>query len=473
MLRYLLGIAVLAVGCGAPPPPGSAQRAGPAEEPPPAAENRPSVIAIAPPEPEEKESTEPARTEVAVTSASGWSTFHGDAARSGASGAPAIDKPRIRWQKSVGILSWLNSPLVLGKSVVIVPSSGKAHNKPDADDGVVALDLASGKKLWFAHFDQDANGAVASASRVFATSDDGHLYAIELKSGKIAWKRPGSGKMYSYPLLLDSRVIVGDAGGYVRAFAADDGKELWTAQLTGAIRGGASSDGQSVYVASQGGELAALSPATGKPVWKKTVMRPPWNNQGRDLPLEVYAPLVVGGDALFVSFARDTYYTDQPAIYALDKKTGNVKWRAKGPGDWGNVRSTPVLVAGQLVYGEPYSGDVVAINAANGRVTYRSTIAPCYFPQWASPAAAGSRVYLPRFDGALYALEASSGKVAWELYLGDSKLAGQPRPATPPSRYGCEWDVPSGHPIHAPAAVAEDGTVLVGTGEGVLYAIGH
>lgn len=428
----------------------------------------PTIVEVPPATPEaEPKEPEPA-VAVDVPSASGWATFHGDAARTGATSAPEIRQPRILWKAEVGVMSWLNSPIVLGKALVIAPSSGTAHNKPDPKDGVYAFDFAKGKRVWFAHFAQDANGVAATKTHVFATSDDEHLYALDTKTGKVAWKARGLGKMYTHPLIVGDRVVVGDAGGWVRAFAAADGKELWKLQLTGAIRGGASSDGRNVFVASQGGDVAALG-LDGKPAWKKQVKRAAWNNQGPEEAIEVYSPPVLGKDLVYVPFGRDTYYEDLPAVYALDKKTGAVKWKAKGPGQWGNLRSTPALVADRLIYGEPYSGDVAALDAKTGRMAYREEIGRCFFPQWSSPAAAGDLVYLPRFDGSVYALRAASGKVAWELFLGDSKRAGGSGPS--PGGKSCDWENPDGA-IYAPAAIAEDGRLFVGTGEGVLYAIG-
>jgi hypothetical protein len=35
----------------------------------------------------------------------------------------------------------------------------------------------------------------------------------------------------------------------------------------------------------------------------------------------------------------------------------------------------------------------------------------------------------------------------------------------------CEWEVPSGSPIYSPAAIADDGTIILGTGEGFVFAI--
>ncbi len=465
----------LLAACGPP--------TGPANGPPPPATSEPEIatteqpqpaLTVVEPIPSAAPSTSAATSEpapnVSVTDLTGWSTFHGDSQRTGVTNAPRITKPRVRWKATVGVLSWLNSPLAVGKSVVLVPSSGESHNKPDAKDGVYAFDFASGRRAWFAHLGADANGAVASKTHVFATSDDEHLYALDIKTGKVAWKAKGEGKMYTHPLLLGDRVVVGDASGYVRAFATQDGKELWKVALNGAIRGGASSDGKNVFVGSQGGDVAALS-AAGKTLWKVAGKRAPWGGKGPDEPIQIYSPPVVDKDFVYVPFARDTYYDDLPAIHAYDKKTGALRWKAKGQGQWGNLRSTPALVMGNLVWGEPYSGDVAAIDASTGRMRYREEIGFCFFPQWSSPAVASEWVYLPRFDGSVYALNAKDGRVEWEYFLGDSKRLGQAR-QKPAQKQNCDWENPDGA-IYAPAAVAEDGTLFVGTAEGVLYAIGN
>jgi outer membrane protein assembly factor BamB len=396
----------------------------------------------------------------------GWATFHASPARTGAVDAPAIRRPKIRWKAKVGIQGFLNGPLAVGR-VVIVPSSGSRHNMPDPDDGVHALDLSTGRRAWHARLPADANGVLATPDRVIVTCDDGHVRALELRSGKELWKQKGEGKMYSHPLRVGEHVVVGDAAGFVRAFALSDGKPLWQVQLAGAIRGGAAADDTLIYVVSQGGDAVALRP-NGKQVWRTTIERPAWDGGGRQHPIEAYSPPVISGESLIVPFSRDTYYTDQPGVLALDRRNGRVRWRAKGPGEWGNVRSTPVLVGGLLIWGEPYSGDVAAIHVNTGRMAYRATIGGCYFPQWASPAASGDVVYLPRFDGSLYALRAASGKLLWQTYLGEAALAGKPSPAAARS---CEWQVPSGDSLYSPAAIAEDRTLLVGSGEGYLYAI--
>jgi eukaryotic-like serine/threonine-protein kinase len=463
-----IGGLVCLAGCGGSGlSPGAPAGAGPASDPAPQpAAPADEAVETAEPAPDEAEP----QGEVGAISESGWATFHGNAARTGAVEAPAIGRPKIRWKAKVGIQSWLNGPLALG-SLAVVPSSGNTHNSADAADGVYALDLKSGRKAWHARMGGDANGVAAAAGRVLASSDDGHVYAFDVKSGKLIWKQRGEGKQYSHPLLAGGGVIVGDAGGNLRAHALEDGAVRWSVKLDGALRGGAAADDRQIYAVAQSGEAVALDAKTGRDRWRVRVDRPSWDGRGKMEPIEAYSTPIVTDDLVIVPFARDTYYDDVPGLLALDKKNGRVRWRAKGPGQWGNVRSTPVLVSGSLIWGEPYSGDVAAISANTGRMLYRQTIGPCYFPQWASPAAAGDVVYLPRFDGSLYALSAKNGRAMWDLYLGDSTRAGAARAPAPPSRHGCDWDVPNGHPLYSPVAVAEDGTLLVGSGEGFVYAI--
>ncbi len=480
MRRWLVrGVLLTLGGCGAPAR--VPQPPAPAEPPvvpePPPAEPLSEAPAPAPEAPiAEVPAADPAPQPALAGSGAGatdWTMFHADPARTGRSSAPALRRPRIRWSADVGIMGYLNSPLIKG-NVVVVPSSGGTHDAPDDGDGVVALDRASGRVLWRAHTNDDANGAAIAEDRVIVTSDDGTVRGLELGSGRQVWIRKGKGKVYSDPLVLGDLVVVGDAAGVVRAVAARDGDPRWQAQMQGPIRGGIAGDEAGVYVASQGGEVACFG-LTGATRWKKAISRPDYDGKN-DVPIEGYAAPVVVGELLVVPFARDTYYPT-PAFVALDRKTGAVRWRAHagahGPTkqDWGNVRSTPALVDGVLVYAEPYSGDVAGIDALTGTVRFRRTVGACYFPQYASPASAGDLVYVPRFDGVLYAVHPSDGSVAWKIYLGDKARAGKTILPGAKRSDECNWDLADGSPLYAPVAVAPDGLVLVGNGAGTLFAL--
>ncbi|NIR34595.1 MAG: hypothetical protein GWN07_00685, partial [Actinobacteria bacterium] len=55
---------------------------------------------------------------------------------------------------------------------------------------------------------------------------------------------------------------------------------------------------------------------------------------------------------------------------ALDKQSGQVRWRATDVAglkeEWGNVRSSVALIGSLMVFGEVYSSDLIAMDAASG-----------------------------------------------------------------------------------------------------------
>ncbi len=77
-------------------------------------------------------------------------------------------------------------------------------------------------------------------------------------------------------------------------------------------------------------------------------------------------------------------------------------------------------------------------------------------------------------DGGLYALDAGTGEMLRDLYLGDVAQAGMDFPANimPADSWGCEWEPSVGRPIFASPAVAHSGSVLIGTDQGFLFCIG-
>jgi outer membrane protein assembly factor BamB len=125
------------------------------------------------------------------------------------------------------------------------------------NDSVTALDAASGAEKWRFH----AGGPVRFApycwrGRVFFTSDDGYLYCVEAKSGKLLWKYAGAPdagrKVIGNGRLISSwpargAAVVHDGtvyfaagiwpfmGVFIHAVSALDGKRVWTNSGSGSI----------------------------------------------------------------------------------------------------------------------------------------------------------------------------------------------------------------------------------------------
>jgi outer membrane protein assembly factor BamB len=74
----------------------------------------------------------------------------------------------------------------------------------------------------------------------------------------------------------------------------------------------------------------------------------------------------------------------------------------------------------------------------------------------------------------LYAVRPDSGRLVWQLYLGDEQKVSANLPSAHRAQgERCEWEVPSGSPLYSPPAIADDGTILIGSGQGFLFAIGE
>jgi alcohol dehydrogenase (cytochrome c) len=118
----------------------------------------------------------------------------------------------------------------------------------ESHEGVVALDAATGARLW--HFRRALpdnlplccgspnRGAAILGRTVFVGSLDAQLLAIDAETGRLKWAvkvaEPAAGySMTGAPLAFGNTVVVGVAGsifgarGLLAAYAADDGRELW------------------------------------------------------------------------------------------------------------------------------------------------------------------------------------------------------------------------------------------------------
>jgi len=177
--------------------------------------------------------------------------------------------------------------------------------------------------------------------------------------------------------------------------------------------------------------------------------------------------------ALFVGSQNGT-------VYALDEKTGCVRWTFRATAE---VRTPVVVAAAPAAGGKPMAffgdliGRVYGVNALTGALVWKhkaddhpsATIT-------GSPAYHDGRVYVPvssleeatadptyaccTFRGSVVAYEAATGKVVWKTYT----IADKPK-KTGQTKTGVPMFAPSGAPIWSPVTVdAKRGVVYATTG---------
>ena len=221
---------------------------------------------------------------------------------------------------------------------------------------LLAHDERTGRPRWTRPWGCFHCGVAGSAGRVFVAGDPenpfdggaGALHALDARTGRTLW-RAGTQTAYTYgsfPALADGRVFVRTIGGdpgenrfSIQAFRASDGKRLWDAPV-----------GRS------------------KRFWFT--------------PLAASAELVV-------------YPSEDGRLYALDAKTGALRWTMPGSND-----KTPPAIVNGLVWAGSAGGRLVALDARDGRRLWES---PVFENGPGSPVIAGRFVVLGTRDGRLLA----------------------------------------------------------------------
>lgn len=178
----------------------------------------------------------------------GWPTYGGEPGQTRHSSLAAIDTGNVgrlepAWSHRTGVPGVFEAtPLVVdGALYLTTPMS-------DGEQRVQRLDAATGRLEWERRIELDrprpypagANRGVAlEDGRVFVGTLDARLMALDARTGEVLWETrtadPARGHSHKQaPLVHDGVVYTGASGGpfgirgFVKAFRAASGEELWT-----------------------------------------------------------------------------------------------------------------------------------------------------------------------------------------------------------------------------------------------------
>lgn len=174
-----------------------------------------------------------------------WLTFAGNYAGHRHSHLSSISKQNVRKLRIAWVAQLRSTNEFLEASPIVASNLVFVTESPD---GVVALDAATGKKVWEFRRPVPTNlplccgpvnrGVAILNDSVFVGTLDAHLVALNASTGRKKWEtrvadfRDGY-SMTGAPLALGDRVVVGVAGGefgirgFIAAYAASDGRLLW------------------------------------------------------------------------------------------------------------------------------------------------------------------------------------------------------------------------------------------------------
>jgi outer membrane protein assembly factor BamB len=228
---------------------------------------------------------------------------------------------------------------------------------------------------------------------VYAGSDDGGLYAIDLSSGAVRWRYDAKEELGTTPVVVDGTVFVASLQDTVFAVDAKTGAWKWHHRReprTGfTIRGAANvafSNGR-VYAAYSDGFVACLDSATGASHWERMVAP-----RGDQLDVD---GLALWNGQLFVAAYSG-------AVLALDPETGATRWSFEAKG-----ASRVIVAPGGLVIAVTTQA-IHALSATDGTAIWTT---PLQGTPTGMPVVAGKWIAVPTGEGGLRWLEAASGRV--------------------------------------------------------------
>lgn len=228
------------------------------------------------------------------------------------------------------------------------------------------------------------------ADRTGVSHETGLLKQWPKGGPKLVWKVDNIGEGYSTPSLAEGKIFLmsnrGNDDEFALALSVKDGSKVWERHI-GKVgpnkvapypgsRSTPTVDGDAVYVLGSDGDLACLDAAKGEVRWQKNLR----TDFGGEPGIWAYAesPLI-DGDVLVC-----TPGGDKATLVALNKKNGEVIWKAAVPGKAkgeGRMRmstnmagygsATFATVDGVKQYIQALTGGVVGVAAKDGKLLWR------------------------------------------------------------------------------------------------------
>ena len=312
---------------------------------------------------------------------------------------------RVKWKRDVGAA--VTGRAAVTERLTYVTDIRGSVIALTTTDGTPAWRVSTGKPMPFpwGHESTDyyTSSPTVSNGMVVVGGSDGHVYAVDARTGARRWRTPTRGRVRSSPAIANGVVYVGSFDGSVYALDLGTGKLRWRFDTKGATLDSKPfgydrrsvqaspvvADGV-VYVGGRDGRSYAIDAATGTLEWAVDHDETSW---------------VIGSPALGDSLLYEPS-SDARFVHALARRNGREVWRRPSPN---TVWASPVLADGVLYgadgnYDGTGVGRLFALDAQSGVERWVMTLPA---PILSSPAVRNGTLYVGCDDGYLYAIRSA------------------------------------------------------------------
>ena len=235
--------------------------------------------------------------------------------------------------------------------------------------------------------------AVVSEGVAYVGNYKGHIYALRMRDGKVAWRyRPSGSKMASSPAVVGRNVVVHGMDGLVRVLDRRNGRLRFTYSVGSPIESSPVVVGGVDYFGAWNGRVYAL------------------DLKRRQLRWTYYGGYKITSSA---SLSRGTLYIGDYGgrLLALTARKGRLRFARSVNG---RIYGTPAVAAGRVFVPSSTGGSLTAFTTS-GRYLWRVSTGSYVY---SSPAVWAGRVFFGSYNGRFYAVGARSGRVLWSVGAG-------------------------------------------------------
>lgn len=304
------------------------------------------------------------------------------------------------------------------------------------DDGeVLAIDAASGKKLWTANaVNVEAKGSKLKFWKrespeagltgspgvgnglVVVGGRNGEVVAFNAESGQKRWSVKVSSEVLSAPLVLANRVIVRSNDGRVFGLDPADGGRKWVFDRglpTLSVRGNSSPVGANglSYIGYDDGTLVALRAEDGLRVWEQVIAEPDGRTE-LDRMADIDGEIVIDAEQIFAASYHDK-------VMALSAANGQPLWTHDVGSYSGLALATDKLLLTDKV------GNIWALDRATGNSLWKQNLLGNR--QLTSPVVQGAYGVVGDLEGYLHWFKLDTGEVVGRERVERAALRGTPQ----------------------------------------------
>ena len=305
-----------------------------------------------------------------------------------------LNNINIKWQNDSLYSNPENSftPVVDNNTIFTSDFKGNIYRIDDTDGNIIAIYQLNR---------QFSSGTAVSATKIFVTSTDGYLLAVDRGTGVLSWQSQLPTISIEPPQVYNNIVVVKANDDQLLAYDVDNGQLLWVYQgqspsLTLRISNSFQIIPPQVILFGQaGGKLALLNITTGLAIWDNYIIIPKGATDLDKLTDVSWRPVVNQKQACIATY--------NGKIACIDIISNNILWSVDFSTTYG------ISVDENNLYAVDQNGIIYCFNVLNGKVIWKNQ--KFKDMKLSEPIIHGDLILIVDNDGNVYGLKKTDGQI--------------------------------------------------------------